>query len=99
MYRTFAMYPKSADASEVNLLIERSLAAFRASSGFIKATTSLDALMGPSAKSGDYGRILEVDFVTLEEALGALNSEAMTETRAQVESLQPMLLLFECVDA
>lgn len=99
MYRTFSMYPKSADPSEVDDLIERTLAAFKASPGFVAATTSVDSLMGPSAKSGDYGRIVEVDFESLEDALGAINSEALAEARAQVEAMQPMLLLYECVDA
>jgi hypothetical protein len=99
MYRAFSMYPKSADPLAVAGLIERTVAAFKASQGFLAATTSVDALMGPSARSGDFGRILEVDFETLEDALAAVGSEALADTKAQVEALQPMLLLYEVVDA
>jgi hypothetical protein len=96
MYRTLAIFPKSADQAVIGALTSKMVDHFRASPGFIRATVSVDALMGPSARSGDYGLVLEADFETLEEALGALKDDAAASERTAVESLEPMLLLFEC---
>ena len=98
MYRTLAIFPKTADPALVEDLVQRSAAAFKASAGFLRATTSVDALMGPSARAGEHGVILEADFESLEDALAALNSDSLGADKERTESLQPVLLLFECRD-
>ena len=90
------MYPESADAALVDEIVQRSAAVFRQSSGFRSCTTSVDALMGPGAKSGEAGRVVFVDFDTLEDALGALQSEDFEDVRTASEQLTPTQYLIEC---
>jgi hypothetical protein len=51
--------------------------------------------MGPGAKAGEFGRILESDFDTLEEALAVVNSDGFQEVRAATEALGPTIFVFE----
>ncbi len=95
MVRTLVMFPASADPREVEDLVERTAAAFRRSPGFRGATASVDALMGPSARSGEYGTVLEADFDDVGDALAALGAEDFAEVRAATEALSPTLLLYE----
>lgn len=95
MYRALSMYPRAADPAQVDEVVERIAAVFKQSPGFQSFTTSVDALMGPGAKRGEYGRVVVADFDTLEHALGALNSEALQETRAAADELGPVHYLFE----
>lgn len=54
--------------------------------------------MGPSARSGDFSRVMEAaDFATVDDAL-ALHDEAFQEVWPAIESLGPMLLLYELVE-
>ena len=96
MYRSLSMYPKSASSSQVEQIVQRSIAIFKQSSGFRSCTTSVDALMGPGAKTGDVGRVVVVDFDTLEDALGALQSEDFEDVKTASEKLSPTHYLFEC---
>jgi len=54
MYRLLVMFPAAADTSLIDSLVERAAAALRPLMGFQAVTTSVDALMGPSARSGDF---------------------------------------------
>jgi hypothetical protein len=54
--------------------------------------------MGPGAKSGEVGRLVFVDFDTLDDALGALQSEDFEDVRTASEQLSPTHYLFECRD-
>jgi hypothetical protein len=96
MYRSLSMYPKSADPARVEEIVQRSTAVFRQSVGFRSCTTSVDALMGPGARDGEFARVVMADFDTLEDALGALNSEDFREVRTASERLSPTHYLFEC---
>jgi hypothetical protein len=96
MYRALAIFPKTADPAVAGELVDGAATTFKASAGCLRATRSIDAIMGPSARTGDFGLILEADFETLEDALAALQGEALAPTTAAIESLQPTLLLFEC---
>ena len=96
MYRSLSMYPKSADPARVEEIVQRSTAVFKQSSGFRSGTTSVDALLGPGAKDGEVGRVVVVDFDTLEDALGALQSEDFQEIATASEQLGPTHYLFEC---
>lgn len=95
MYRHLVMFPKSADPSLVDEVVKRIAGVFRQGSGFRSITTSVDALMGPGAKAGEFGRILESDFDTLDEALAVVHSDGFQEVRAAAEALEPTILVFE----
>ena len=98
MYRMLAMYPTSADPLQVADVIERTAAVFKQRSGFHSVTTSVDALMGPSARAGEVSRILEADFATLDDALAALHDDTFQEVKSITESLGTTLLLYELSD-
>lgn len=95
MYRHLVMFPRSADPLMVDELVERAAAAYKQCSGFRSVTTSVDAPMGPSAKDGEIGRIMEADFDTLDDALAVLDAESFQSIKAATESLASSLLLYE----
>jgi len=82
----------------VDDIVERAAAVFRQRSGFHSVTTSVDALIGPSARAGGVGRILEADFATLDDALAALHDDAFQEVKSTIESLGTTLFLYELSD-
>jgi hypothetical protein len=90
------MYPKSADTAQVDELVRQTAAFFKQSAGFRSITTSVDSLMGPGAQHGDYGRLVMVDFETLDDALGAVTSDAFSVLRSASEQVAPTHFLFEC---
>jgi len=89
------MYPTSADPMLVDDVVERAAAVFKQQPGFHSVTTSVDALMGPSARAGEVSRILEADFATLDDALAALHDDAFQEVKSIIESLGTTLFLYE----
>ena len=95
MYRSLSMYPKSVDATLLQDLVERIAAVFKQSPGFRSITTSVDALMGPGAESGEFGRVVIADFDTLEDALNALQAEDFQEVGAASEAMTSAHFLFE----
>ena len=82
----------------VDDIVERAAAVFKQRSGFRSVTTSVDALMGPSARDGEVSRILEADFATLDDALAALHDDAFQEVKSIIESLGTTLFLYEFSD-
>ena len=95
MYRAMVMFPKSASATEVDTLIEGIASSFAASPGFQTVTRSVGALMGPGAKAGEAGAILEADFASLDDVLAALHAEDFRDVKAATESLGTTIFLFE----
>jgi hypothetical protein len=89
------MFPRAADPVEVDELVERAAGAYRKHSGFRSVTASVEALMGPGAKVGEVGRIMEADFDTLDDALAVLHAEDFQEIKAAIESLGSTLFLYE----
>ena len=89
------MFPKSADPVEVDALIEGITSSFRASTGSQPITRSVGSLMGPGAKAGEAGWILEADFPTLEVAMAALHADDFQEPKASTETLGSTIFLFE----
>jgi hypothetical protein len=79
----------------VDELVKRAAAVYRQCSGFRSVTASVDALMGPGAKTGEIGRIMEADFDTLAEALAVLHVEDFQEVKVATESLASTLFLYE----
>jgi hypothetical protein len=89
------MFPKSADPSEVEALIEGIASSFKASAGSQPITRNVGSLMGPGAKAGEAGWILEADFSNLEDAMRALHAEAFQDAKARTETLGSTIFLFE----
>lgn len=95
MYRTLVMFPKSAGPAEVDRLIEGIASSFKASGGSQPITRSMGPLMGPGAKAGQAGWLLEADFPTLEAAMTALHAEDFQGVKATTEMLGSTIFLFE----
>ena len=95
MYRHLVMFPRSADPERVEELVVKAAATFRTCSGFRSVTASVEALMGPAAKSGEVGRIMEADFDTLDDALAVLHAEEFQGVKTAIESLGSTLFLYE----
>jgi hypothetical protein len=95
MYRALVMFPKAASQAEVDAAIEGIASSFTASAGFQAITRSVGALMGPGAKAGEVGWILEADFASLEDVMAALHSETFHGVKADTESLGTTIFLFE----
>ena len=95
VYRALVMFPRSADPIEVDALIEGIASAFKASAGSQPITHSVGSLMGPGAKAGAAGWILEANFSTLEDAMTALQAEDFQDPKARTEALGSTIFLFE----
>jgi hypothetical protein len=95
VYRTLVLFPKSADPVDVDALIEGIASSFKASTGSQPITRSVGSLMGPGAKAGEAGWILEADFPTLEDAMAALHAEDFQDAKASTETLGSTIFLFE----
>ena len=80
---------------EVDALIEGIASSFKASAGSQPITRSVGSLMGPGAKAGEAGWILEADFPTLEDAMTALDAEDFQDVKAATETLASTIFLFE----
>jgi hypothetical protein len=89
------MFPKSAAPVEVDALIAGIASSFKASVGSQPITRSVGSLMGPGAKAGAAGWILEADFATLEDAMTALQAEDFQDVKAATETLGSTIFLFE----
>ncbi len=95
MYRTLVMFPDSADPLEVDTLIDAIASSLKGSSGSEPITRSAGPLMGPGAKTGAAGWILEADFTSLEDAMTALSADDFQEAKTRTESLGSTIFLFE----
>ena len=51
--------------------------------------------MGPGAKAGEAGWILEAEFPTLEDAMTALDADDFQDVRAATETLTSAIFVFE----
>jgi hypothetical protein len=95
MYRVLVMLPTSLDEAEADVLIESIGSALRVSAGCTAVSRSRGALMGPSARAGDVGAILEADFAAVEDVMAALQADSFQETKARTEAAGATLLLYE----
>ena len=89
MYRAVVMFPKAAPSDEADALIQGIADSFRASAGFHAATRSLGALMGPGARAGDVGAILEADFASLGDVMAALQDDGFHDVKARSTRREP----------
>jgi hypothetical protein len=98
MYRMLVMLPKSADPAQVDALMEGIASSF-GTTGSASITRSVGSLMGPGARDGAAGWILEADFGTLEDALAALGDEDFQDIKAKAEALTSTIFLYEIAQA
>jgi hypothetical protein len=89
------MFPRSAGPAEVDALIEAIASSFKASAGSQSITRSVGSLMGPGAKAGQAGWILEADFSTIEDAMTALDANDFQDVKVAAETLASTIFLFE----
>jgi hypothetical protein len=89
------MFPETTGPDEVDALIEGIASSLKASVGSQPITRSVGSLMGPGAKAGAAGWILEADFPTLEDAMTALDAEDFQDVKATTETLGSTIFLFE----
>jgi hypothetical protein len=82
----------------IDSLVERAAAALRQLMGFPAVTTSADALMEPSATSGDFSRVVEADFATVDDAKAALQDEAFQGGAGSDRIARTMLSLYELAE-
>jgi hypothetical protein len=95
VYRVLVLFPKSAGPAQVDALIEGIASSLKSSSGSQPITRSVGSLMGPGAKAGAAGWILEADFPTLEDAMTAVDAEDFQDVKATTETLGSTIFLFE----
>lgn len=90
------MFPKAADPLLVEDLVQQIASSFKRSPGLRAITSSVDALMGPGAQQGVFGRVVIADFDTLEDAMNVLSAESFSDVNSASESLEATHFLFEC---
>jgi hypothetical protein len=98
MVRHLMLFPRSADPDGVEELVARMAPIFRRADGFRSLTVSVDALMGPAARTGTVGRVVQADFDTLDDALAVLDADGFGELRERTEQLGPDIFLYEVAD-
>jgi len=95
MYRALVMFPKSASAAKVEALVAGIQESFTATAGFLAMSRSVGALMGPGARDGDVGWILEADFDSLEDVMAVLHADSFQQWKAATEATGTTIFLFE----
>ena len=95
MYRALVMFPTSAGPEVVDALVQGIASSLTTSAGFQTITRSTGALMGPGAKGGEVGAILEADFASLDDVMAALRAEGFQDVKAATESVGTTIFLFE----
>jgi hypothetical protein len=96
MFRQLLMFPSSVDLATVERLVTDEIATFyRRSEGFRSLSISVGPLMGPAAREGGAGVVVEAVFETLESSLGAIMAPSFEATKTTVESLGAQIYLFE----
>jgi hypothetical protein len=96
MYRALVIFPQALDHDEVERLIEGIAKSFRRNAGLQQVTRSDGPLMGPGARAGTAGSILEADFTSLEDVMAALQDQEFQDIKGVTESVGTTILLFEC---
>ena len=99
VYRALVMFPRAAVPVEVDALIEGIASSLRSNVGSTLITRSEGSLMGPGAKAGEAGAVLEADFPTIEDAMSALNATDFQDVKARTEALGSTIFLFEVREA
>jgi hypothetical protein len=89
------LFPASVEQDTVRRLADTIAKAYRGRDGYKSMSVSLGPLMGPGAKAGQFGSVVEVVFDSLENSLAAITAEDFAETKAEAESFGTVIFLFE----
>jgi len=96
MHRALVIFPSNVETSAVDRFVDEDLLpAFSQVQGFIGVVVSIGPLMGPSAKAGRAGTIVNVDFESLDAALEAIQSEAFAKGFSESGAMASDIYLFE----
>ena len=96
MFRQLLMFPSSVDLAAVERIVTDEIAPFYSrSDGFRSLSISVGPLMGPAARDGGAGIVVDAAFETLEGSLAAIMAPSFETTKATVESLGAQIYLFE----
>ena len=96
MFRQLLLFPSSVDRETVERIVTDEMAPFYSQSdGFVSLSTSVGPLMGPAAREGGAGVIVEAAFETLDASLATIMSPSFETTKTTVEGLGAEIYLFE----
>jgi hypothetical protein len=96
MFRLLLIFPSSADPATVERVVTDDIATFFSrSDGFRSLSISVGSLMGPAARDGGAGVLVEAVFETLESSLATIMSPSFETTKTAVDSLGAQIYLFE----
>lgn len=96
MFRQLLIFPSSVDLAMVERVVADEIATFyRQSEGFLSLSVSVGPLMGPSARDGGAGVVVEAVFQTLESSLATIMAPEFETTKTTVESLGAQIFLYE----
>lgn len=99
MFRQLLVFPAAADRATIERIVTDEIApTYRQSDGFRSLSISVGPLMGPAARDGGAGVIVEAVFETLEGSLAAIMAPSFNTTKMTVESLGAEIHLFEARD-
>jgi hypothetical protein len=96
MFRQLLIFPSAVDLAKVERIVTDEIAAFYSQSdGFRSLSISVGPMMGPGARDGGAGVVVEAVFETLESSLATIMSPSFETTKTTVESLGAQIYLFE----
>ena len=96
MFRQLLIFPGSVDPATVERIVTDEMASFYSPSpGFRSLSISVGPLMGPAARDGGAGVVVEAVFDTLETSLATIMAPSFESTKTAVELLGAQIYLFE----
>jgi hypothetical protein len=96
MFRQLLIFPSSVDAATVERIVTEEVASFYdRSQEFVSLSLSVGPLMGPAARDGGAGVVVEAVFRTLESSLATIMAPEFASTKATVEALGAQIYLYE----
>jgi len=96
MFQQLLLFPSSVDLPTVERIVTDEIAPFYSQSdGFRSLSISVGPLMGPAAREGGAGVVVEAVFETLENSLATIMAPSFETTKTTVESLGAEIYLFE----
>jgi hypothetical protein len=96
MFRQLMLFPSSVEPDAVERIVaDEIVPAYTDSEGFMSLCLSVGDLMGPAARDGGTGTIVEATFDSLDTSIAAIMAESFESTKTKVESLGAHIYLFE----
>jgi hypothetical protein len=96
MFQQLLIFPSALDRTAVEGIVTDEIASFYGrNEGFRSLSISVGPLMGPAAREGGAGVVVEAVFETLESSLAAIMAPSFEATKAKVEALGAQIYMFE----